>query len=293
MSNNLEVDKVESSILNLETLEAEFDLVMTQYKQAYLDYINSLQTKTTNNNKKEFSVMQGKRFWGTSGIKDIIVNKVEECQAACAEDMKCSGATFNSSSGYCWLRSGSGSVSISNNNNESAIMPTLSQDINNLKELNDRLMELNSKIITELSSREYDVLTEIDNKDIKKADMEQVNARLNEERKQIYELLDQHTDINTQYNENSLYVNQSNASYIIWSVIAIVMIILVVRVTIMPESKLSEHIKFAIIVIIFFIFVVTLTKMYNPTGFLFFGLFFIIIVIVVMSKINKGSTSSD
>jgi hypothetical protein len=76
-------------------------------------------------------------------------------------------------------------------------------------------------------------------------------------------------------------------------VIAIVMIILVVRVTIMPESKLSEHIKFAIIVIIFFIFVVTLTKMYNPTGFLFFGLFFIIIVIVVMSKINKGSTSSD
>ena len=292
MSNNLEVDKVESSILNLETLEAEFDLVMTQYKQAYLDYINSLQTKTTNN-KKEFSVMQGKRFWGTSGIKDIIVNKVEECQAACAEDMKCSGATFNSSSGYCWLRSGSGSVSISNNNNESAIMPTLSQDINNLKELNDRLMELNSKIITELSSREYDVLTEIDNKDIKKADMEQVNARLNEERKQIYELLDQHTDINTQYNENSLYVNQSNASYIIWSVIAIVMIILVVRVTIMPESKLSEHIKFAIIVIIFFIFVVTLTKMYNPTGFLFFGLFFIIIVIVVMSKINKGSTSSD
>ena len=293
MSNNLEVDKVESSILNLETLESEFDLVMTQYKQAYLDYINSLQTKTTNNNKKEFSVMQGKRFWGTSGIKDIIVNKVEECQAACAEDMKCSGATFNSSSGYCWLRSGSGSVSISNNNNESAIMPTLSQDINNLKELNDRLMELNSKIITELSSREYDVLTEIDNKDIKKADMEQVNARLNEERKQIYELLDQHTDINTQYNENSLYVNQSNASYIIWSVIAIVMIILVVRVTIMPESKLSEHIKFAIIVIIFFIFVVTLTKMYNPTGFLFFGLFFIIIVIVVMSKINKGSTSSD
>jgi len=293
MSNNLEVDKVESSILNLETLEAEFDLVMTQYKQAYLDYINSLQTKTTNNNKKEFSVIQGKRFWGTSGIKDIVVNKVEECQAACAEDMKCSGATFNSSSGYCWLRSGSGSVSISNNNNESAIMPTLSQDINNLKELNDRLMELNSKIITELSSREYDVLTEIDNKDIKKADMEQVNARLNEERKQIYELLDQHTDINTQYNDNSLYVNQSNASYIIWSVIAIVMIILVVRVTIMPESKLSEHIKFAIIVIIFFIFVVTLTKMYNPTGFLFFGLFFIIIVIVVMSKINNSSTSSD
>jgi len=293
MSNNLEVDKVESSILKLQTLEAEFDLVMTQYKQAYLDYINSLQTKTTNNNKKEFTVMQGKRFWGTSGIKDIVVNKVEECQAACAEDMKCSGATFNSSSGYCWLRSGSGSVSISNNDNESAIMPTLSQDINNLKELNDRLIELNGKIITELNSTQYDVLTEIDNKDIKKADMEQVNATLNQERKQIYELLDQHTDLNTQYNENTLYVNQTNASYIIWSVIAIVMIILVVRVTIMPETKLSEHIKFAVFVIIFFVFVVTLTKMYNPSGFLFFGLFFIIIVIVVMSKINNSSTSSD
>jgi hypothetical protein len=297
MSNNLTVDKIDSSILTLQSLEAEFDLVMTQYKQAYADYINSLQTRTTEtSSKREFTVTQGQRYWGTSGIKDVVVNKVEECQAACAEDAKCTGATFNASSGYCWVRSGSGSVTVGNNNNEYAIMPVISQNINNLKYLNDRLVELNQKIISELNKTEPIVLNEIENKDIRRMEMEEANQKLMEERKQIYDLLDQHNDLNSQYDENSLYVNQSNAQYIVWSVIAIVIIVLIVRLVVMPESSLIDHVKFAFVIILIFIFIVTLTKMYNPTGFLFFGLFVILIIIMVMGKINKkpgfGSESS-
>ena len=294
MSNNLKVDKIDSTILTLQSLETEFDLVMMQYKQAYTDYINSLKTKITEkNNKREFSVTQGQRYWGTSGIRNVVVNKVEECEAACAADAKCTGATFNASSGYCWVRSGSGSATVSNNKNEYAIMPIISQNINNLKELNDKLVDLNEKIITELNKTQPIVLNDIENKDIKKVEMEEVNTRLMKERKEIYELLDQHTDLNAQYDENSLYVNQSNASYILWSMIAIIMIILLVRVTVMPETKLSDHIKFTFIVIIFFVFLIILTKMYNPTGFLFFGLFILLIIIVVMGKINKSQTSSN
>jgi len=294
MSNNLKVDKTDSSILTLQSLETEFNLVMIQYKQAYTDYINSLKTKITEkNNKREFSVTQGQRYWGTSGIRNVVVNKVEECEAACAADAKCTGATFNASSGFCWVRSGSGSTTVSNNKNEYAIMPIISQNINNLKELNDKLVDLNEKIIKELNKTQPIVLNDIENKDIKKVEMEEVNTKLMKERKEIYELLDQHTDLNAQYDENSLYVNQSNASYILWSMIAIIMIILVVRVTVMPETKISDHIKFTFIVIIFFVFLIILTKMYNPTGFLFFGLFILLIIIVIMGKINKSQTSSN
>jgi hypothetical protein len=294
MSNNLKVDKTDSSILTLQSLETEFNLVMIQYKQAYTDYINSLKTKITEKrNKREFTVTQGQRYWGTSGIRNVVVNKVEECEAACAGDAKCTGATFNASSGFCWVRSGSGSVTVSNNNNEYAIMPVISQNINNLKELNDKLVDLNEKIIAELNKTQPVVLNDIENKDIKKVEMEEVNTKLMKERKEIYELLDQHTDLNAQYDENSLYVNQSNASYILWSMFAIIMIILVVRVTVMPDTKISDHIKFIFIVIIFFVFLIILTKMYNPTGFLFFGLFILLIIIVVMGKINKSQTTSN
>jgi len=294
MSNNLKVDKIDSSILTLQSLETEFNLVMIQYKQAYTDYINSLKTKITEKrNKREFTVTQGQRYWGTSGIRNVVVNKVEECEAACAGDAKCTGATFNASSGFCWVRSGSGSVTVSNNNNEYAIMPVISQNINNLKELNDKLVDLNEKIIAELNKTQPVVLNDIENKDIKKVEMEEVNTKLMKERKEIYELLDQHTDLNAQYDENSLYVNQSNASYILWSMFAIIMIILVVRVTVMPDTKISDHIKFIFIVIIFFVFLIILTKMYNPTGFLFFGLFILLIIIVVMGKINKSQTTSN
>jgi len=294
MSNNLKVDKIDSSILTLQSLETEFNLVMIQYKQAYTDYINSLKTKITEKrNKREFTVTQGQRYWGTSGIRNVVVNKVEECEAACAGDEKCTGATFNASSGFCWVRSGSGSVTVSNNNNEYAIMPVISQNINNLKELNDKLVDLNEKIIAELNKTQPVVLNDIENKDIKKVEMEEVNTKLMKERKEIYELLDQHTDLNAQYDENSLYVNQSNASYILWSMFAIIMIILVVRVTVMPDTKISDHIKFIFIVIIFFVFLIILTKMYNPTGFLFFGLFILLIIIVIMGKINKSQTTSN
>jgi len=294
MSNNLKVDKTDSSILTLQSLETEFNLVMIQYKQAYTDYINSLKTKITEKrNKREFTVTQGQRYWGTSGIRNVVVNKVEECEAACAGDEKCTGATFNASSGFCWVRSGSGSVTVSNNNNEYAIMPVISQNINNLKELNDKLVDLNEKIIAELNKTQPLVLNDIENKDIKKVEMEEVNTKLMKERKEIYELLDQHTDLNAQYDENSLYVNQSNASYILWSMFAIIMIILVVRVTVMPDTKISDHIKFIFIVIIFFVFLIILTKMYNPTGFLFFGLFILLIIIVIMGKINKSQTTSN
>ena len=305
MSDNLRVDKIDSSILNLQSLEAEFDLVMIQYKQAYIDYINLLETKNQNgnningnvndnsNNNNEFISLQGRRFWGTSGIKDLIVNKEEECKAACAGESKCTGATFNSSSGYCWLRTGNNNISVSNNNNEYAIIPIISQNVNNLKMLNDRLIDLSNKIMDELNKTEPIVLTENEKKDEKINEMENMNQILLDEKQKIYSLLDQYDDLNAQYDINSIYVRQSNATYIVWSVIAIIMISIIIRFAIMPDSKMADHIKFSFLIILFFIFIVCLTKMNNPSAFAIFGLFFIIIIIIVMGKINKGSGSGS
>ena len=198
------VEILNNSSLNLQSLQKEYDLAMMQYKQANLDYIASLQSKIANGDTRVFDILPSSRFWGTSGIKDIVVNKIEECQAGCAEDSRCTGATFNSSNGYCWLRTGTGSVSTSTDPNESAIMPKVSQNISNLKMLNDKLIQLNLQIMDELNRSEPVVLDEIAHKDEKQAQMEETNQQLLEERIKILELLDETQDLMVKYDTNSI-----------------------------------------------------------------------------------------
>jgi hypothetical protein len=293
---NTTIDKIDSAILNLQSLEAEFDLVMTQYKQAYLDYISSLQTQqgslnSSGNVSNTFNIMQG-RYWGTSGLKDITVNNIDECKAACAEDAKCTGATFNSSSGYCWLRTGTGIVSVSSNSNEFAIMPSVSQNVNNLKMLNDKLIDLNVKIMNELNSTEPTVLEEDDKKNIKTAQMQEANQKLLVERKNIYDLLDQYDDLNAQYYTNSIQVRQTNANYILWSTLAFIIIVFIIRFFFVPDSTMTDHIKFLVKLIIAVIFIISVTKINTPVGLAFFGIIFIILILRIIFKLNKKFLTS-
>jgi len=284
------VEILNNSSLNLQSLQKEYDLAMTQYKQANLDYIASLENKVANGNERVFNILPSSRFWGTSGIKDIVVNKIEECQAGCAEDAKCTGATFNSSSGYCWLRTGTGQVTASSDPNESAIMPNVSQNINNLKMLNDKLVQLNLQIMDELNKSEPVVLDEIAHKDEKKAQMEETNQQLLQERIKILELLDETQDLMVQYDTNSIYANQSNAEYIYWTIIMIMVVSFILRLALFPDSPIKDHVKFFIKIGLFFGLLISMIKMSNPAGMAIFGLLVLLLTIKVMNN-SKGGES--
>jgi len=295
MTTSTKNDNLDSSILRLQSLETEFDLVMTQYKQAYLDYISSLQTTNGNNNEggREFTSLQGRRFWGTGGIKDITVNNADECKASCAEDLMCTGATFNSSSGYCWIRSGNGDVTVSSNNNEYALMPSVSQNTNNLKMLNDKLIKLNIDIMNELNSNEPIVFNQVENKNVKKSEMENTNKELIKERINIMKLMDQYDDLMQQYDSNSIYVRQANASYMVWSFISISLIIIIIKLILTPEVKLIDNINFLIKLFLFFVLIVSITKLNHPAAFAIFGLLIIMLIFKIMNKIGSGSGSGS
>jgi hypothetical protein len=293
MASTEAIDKMDSSILKLQSLEAEYDLVMTQYRQAYLDYISSLQNINTENNGKnrEFNTLQGRRFWGTSGIKELIVNSPDECIASCAEDLTCTGASFNLSSGYCWLRKGEGDVTVSSNNDEYALMPSVSQNTSNLKMLNDKLIKLNTEIMNELNSTEPIVFREIETKNEKKTIMENRNEELLKEKAKIIKSMGDYEDLTAQYDSNSIYVRQANAEYIIWTILAVTIIVIIIKMVITPESRGSDHIKFALKIILGFVFLITITKLNNPAGFAIFGLFLIIIIFGVSSMASSGPSN--
>ena len=276
------IDKIDSSILKLQLLEKEFDLVMTQYKQGYLDYISDLNASTPemSGKNKTYQILNAKRFWGESALNEGASTSIDDCQAMCSADEKCTGATFNSSKGYCWTRSGNGNL-FSGNEFENAIIPEITQNINNLQMLNNKLINLNQQIISTLNDVMPIVEDENDQKNIKKDEMNEIYNQLLMEKHNIYNLLQEYETVNQQYTNNTLYVRQTNATYIIWSIIAIMIVIITVKLILSPDARGSDIIKLLFIMIIIAIFLVTLTKLNTQSGFLIFGIFIIIIVFTV------------
>jgi hypothetical protein len=270
--------ELHSSLLNLQTLERQYDLVMTQYKQAYLDYISTLQTQTSQNIGTKYNVLSSRRFWGDGGLTESTVNSISDCEALCSADKNCSGATFNSSNNYCWTRTGYGDV-FPGSSNENAIIPDTTQNLNNLKMLNDQLVTLNQQIIQKLNSIQPNVQSEIDNKDQQKQIMNDSYTQLLTEREKINNLFERNFTHDEQYKNNNLYAKTSNSKYIFWLIIAIITIIITFSLLFSVESRGSDYFRLLYNLILISAFLVTIMNMNTIFGFTVFLLLFIYLIV--------------
>ena len=92
--------------LSLSLLGQEYDALLTQYQQAYKNYIDYISSSSysTSASAATYATMQGNTFWGTGGVSEGASNTVEECQGQCSSLSTCTGATFNPDKKYCWIR---------------------------------------------------------------------------------------------------------------------------------------------------------------------------------------------
>jgi len=93
--------------------------------------------------------LKGYTFWGKSAVSSTTSTSVSNCKTSCANNLKCTGATFNTSKQLCWIRTGNGEI-LEGLSSDYAIVPKLKQQAYILKQLNDKLTKLNTDIATEL-----------------------------------------------------------------------------------------------------------------------------------------------
>ena len=155
--NNNNDDKLESTNIQLEALEKEYMLILKQYETAYANYIsnlNSEQQQQQENSDVEtsanFSALQGRTYWGAYGIKEGSAGTQQECETMCLSDTKCTGATFNPSKRYCWARGGDSGLTVGTDS-DYALIPKVKENLILLKNLNQRLMDLNKRISNKLN----------------------------------------------------------------------------------------------------------------------------------------------
>ena len=107
-SNEIQNDKIKSTMIKVETLQKEYEVILQQYQEAGKNYITSLQTGSSNT--INFRALQCRTWWGSDGLSEGVVNSQEECENMCATSDQCSGATFNPVKRYCWTRTGDNGI---------------------------------------------------------------------------------------------------------------------------------------------------------------------------------------
>lgn len=172
-----------------------------------------------------FVSLQGKTFWGTGGVKEGPSQTAEDCESMCLSDQKCTGATFNPDKQYCWARTGEGSVA-AGLGSDYALIPKLRLNVMVLKQLNSKLLNINTKIANGLKQLIPDAQRSSSDKDQKQQELSRSYAALLKEQQELEVMLKEYQTLEEQLVNNELYVNQQNSSVKFWLLFALIILIL-------------------------------------------------------------------
>lgn len=229
-----EENKTQSVALHLETLTASYDKLLKEYNQMQADYIDYL-NKADKNKKKEFHNIKGQAFWGKNKAADeIMTNNVDECRALCAENKKCTGATFDSSENrnVCYLRTGMGST-VPATDKIYAIISKKMLFLSKMSYLNSKLEEINKEIldlVKEKADPEYELATteRKQNQEYLQSNYDKLKTLQDETERELAE----HKRLQSEGDSGSIQVNSNYLMFVIMFIIAIIALILLVKFSI-------------------------------------------------------------
>lgn len=282
-NNDSTTNNTESNVLKLQSLQSEFKLVMTQYQQAYANYISSLRSSTdpASTSNKTYATIPGSVFWGTTSLSEGTSPSAEDCTALCSANSSCTGATYNSDKQYCWVRGGQGDISIGMDT-DSAIIPELVQNTQVLKMLNQKLLDINKSMEETLGSMSSSENHDIADKDLKKGELTSIYNSLMEERRNINKMIDNSTAIEQSYNDNSIYVSQNNTTYTFWTLVALIIVVFTLKMQFYPELQLNMA-SLVYWTIITILFITLMMQLNTPTGYL---VWLALIAMVILQQID-------
>ena len=175
-----------------------------------------------------FTSVKGSTFLGTGSLKESDATTVEECQAMCSSDSKCSGATFNVDKQYCMTRTGEGPV-IPGTTGDYAIIPAKVKLLSIVKKLNEKLSDINKKILYQVSNGDPLYSQQSTERREQAVKLEKNYQSLKDERDKIEQIIKDEGDLIKSQELGNIYISQKYSLFIMLSVIAIIIIFLVFK----------------------------------------------------------------
>ena len=249
----------------------------TKTSPVYPDTSDTSTNKNNNNNTSYFSALKGRSWWGTAPLSEGGASTQEECETMCANSDKCSGATFNPVKRYCWTRTGDGSIT-TGEDDDYALISHQQEALSVMKVLNNKLLDLNNQISSELSNINPEVKQQDVDKNVKQQQLNISYQKLLNQKIEIDEQLQEYYSINQDEINQSSYTNSQNVSLRFWVLITCLVLLVTIKQFVGSGSPPFSITIWLFIIIVLIILTYTLN---TPTGFM---MWFLLIVAIILMK---------
>jgi hypothetical protein len=214
----------------MEILSNKFNSLLTQYKDTYQNFVNTI---TSNNNS--FTSVDNSAFVGEKNINTIKNSSVKNCSTSCSTNKSCSGATFDDIQKTCTLSSGNGNII--NSKNQTAIVKQALYYSNQLQKINNELINTNNSMMS-LVTKNADIYKETKQMSSEKSKILQNNYNtLESERMEIGEIVREYETLNTAYENGNINVTSNYYTYIVYLFISIFLVLLLLRFTFTGQQR--------------------------------------------------------
>jgi hypothetical protein len=239
-------------------------------------------TEPTYSLGKDFSELPSRSWWGTYGIKEGTASTKEDCISMCASDSNCTGATFNPVKRYCWARGGDGTIS-TGTDDETALIPKLKMNLIILTRLNEKLISINQQLRSEIKNIEPTIESENESNSKKQESFDDSYYKLSDNNTEIQKILKQYDTIESELNNQTLVVDQANISLQLWTFIALIIFLILLK----QIYGIDSHPSIMMFITIILILIILSFSLSKPSGFAAIGL---VIIALIGYKLNSSSS---
>jgi hypothetical protein len=243
MSNN-------SNALQIETLEKELKNTEVNYEEAYKNYLSLLKSPDA---AKVFTTLTAKAYWGDKALTQGTVNSVEECQAMCSSNTSCTGATYNSTTRFCFARSGEGNI-LPGSDNTFAIMTKMQEANLTLKALNDKILGLIHQLNAEVKNNKTEYEGQFSKVRGRGVTLRTSYDELMNQRIEIDNMLNQYETIQRDYSDTNLQVKQRYFIYKFFYVLMVVVILITLMIVFNINTSPNIVLLLLVTSLLFYVF---------------------------------------
>lgn len=214
---------LKQKMLQIDTMQKEYDVLLSQYQESVKTYINIISQPSTN-----WVSLPGRTWWGTGALSTESASTSDECKALCSENKSCTGATFNENKRYCWMRTGESKLT-TGTNKDTALITEQKEALLVMQGINDKLIKLNRDIIQQMNNLNgYVSKMNDENKQIYEQ-LLQSRLSLVQQREEMESQLAQYNTVIEQENDQSLFSTQQYWLLYVWILVLVLMIGIAVK----------------------------------------------------------------
>jgi hypothetical protein len=211
----------------LESLQNEFNSLISQYQTTYSNYINTINTNT-------LMTVPNSAFASPTTISVISGSSLDSCTTDCSANVSCSGATFNTTLSNCTLSSGNGNI-ISSTESTAIVQQAMYYSYQ-LKQLNQQLLEINKQMMN-IAKQNYNNFQENQTQTQNQSTTINYNYNiLKNEKIEIEKMIRQFETLNSAYDNGNINITSNYYTYILLLLFVIILVFVLLTFS-LPNQK--------------------------------------------------------